>query len=40
MLIGRITGLHRRRSGVWWLTVAGCVALAALIVGAMVLVGR
>jgi hypothetical protein len=40
MLFGRVPGVRRARSGVWWLTIAGCVGLAALIVGAMVLIGR
>ena len=40
MLFGRVPGVRRARSGVWWSTVAGCVALAAVIVGVMVLVGR
>ena len=40
MLFGRVPGARRVRSGVWWLTVAGCAGLAALIVVTMVLVGR
>ncbi len=40
MLFFRIPGVRRSRSGVWWLTIAGCVALAAAIVGVMVVVGR
>jgi hypothetical protein len=40
MLFGRIPGVRRVGSGVWWLTVAGCLALAAAIVGLMVVIGR
>jgi hypothetical protein len=40
MLFGWIPGARRSRSGVWWLTIAGCVALAVVIVGIMVVVGR
>jgi hypothetical protein len=40
MLFGRIPGVRRTRSGVWWLTIAGCIALAGTIVGVMVVVGR
>ena len=40
MWFRRIPGVRRARSGVWWLTIAGCVLLAAVIVGVMVLVGR
>ncbi len=40
MLFGRIPGVRRSRSGVWWLTLAGCVGLAALIVAIMVAIGR
>jgi hypothetical protein len=40
VLKGRVPGLYRRRSIVWWLTIAACLSLAAAIVGVMVLVGR
>jgi hypothetical protein len=40
MLFGRVPGVHRARSGVWWSTVAVMVAATVLIVGVMVLVGR
>jgi len=40
MLFGWIPGVRRSRSGVWWATIAGCLLLAAAIVGVMVLVGR
>jgi hypothetical protein len=40
MLFGRIPGVRRTRSRVWWLTVAAMVAATALIVGAMVVIGR
>jgi hypothetical protein len=40
MLFGRVPGVRRARSGVWWLTVAAMVAATALIVGLMVVVGR
>jgi hypothetical protein len=40
MLFGRVPGVRRARSGVWWLTLAAMVAATALIVGAMVVVGR
>ena len=39
MLFGRIPGVRRSRSGVWWLTLAAMVAATVLIVGAMVVVG-
>jgi hypothetical protein len=40
VLFGRIPGVRRTRSGIWWSTVGGCVLLAAAIVGVMVVVGR
>ena len=40
MLFGRIPGVRRTRSGVWWLTVTAMGAATALIVGVMVVVGR
>jgi hypothetical protein len=40
MLFGRIPGVRRSRSGVWWLTLVGMLAATAVIVGAMVLLGR
>jgi len=36
MLFGRIPGVRRSRSGVWWLTVTSMVAATLVIVGAMV----
>jgi hypothetical protein len=39
MLFGRIPGVRRSRSGVWWSTVAACVLLAGAIVAVMVLIG-
>jgi hypothetical protein len=40
MLFGRIPGVRRTRSGVWWLTLAAMVVATALVVGIIVLVGR
>jgi hypothetical protein len=40
VLFGRIPGVRRSRSGVWWLTVAAMLAATTLIVGIMVAVGR
>ena len=40
MLFGRIPGVRRSRSGVWWLTLAAMVVATVVIVGAMVVIGR
>jgi hypothetical protein len=40
VLFGRIPGVRRTRSGVWWLTVAAMLAATVLIVAIMVAVGR
>ena len=40
MLFGRIPGVRRSRSGVWWLTLAAMVVATVVIVGVMVVVGR
>jgi hypothetical protein len=36
MLFGRLPGVRRARSGVWWLTVAAMLTATLLIVAAMV----
>jgi hypothetical protein len=36
VLFFRIPGVRRTRSGVWWLTILGMLAAAALIVGIIV----
>ena len=40
MLFGRVPGVRRTRSGVWWLTIAAMVSATVLIVAVMVLAGR
>jgi hypothetical protein len=40
VLKGLVPGVYRRRSVVWWLTIAASVFLAVAIVGVMVLLGR
>ena len=40
MLLFRIPGVRRTRSGVWWLTVSAMLLAAAVIVGLMVVAGR
>ena len=40
MLFGRIPGVRRSRSGVWWLTLAAMVVATVVIVGVMAVIGR